>query len=84
MRSLRFRLPALFLAGIVVAGVVTALVATRFFQEQTREDTLAELRRQAAALADLYAEQTRGFVQGRPAPSFAAPRLERTTGATLF
>jgi signal transduction histidine kinase len=85
MRSLRFRLPALFLAGIVVAGAVTALVATRFFQEQTREDTLAELRRQAAGLADLYANQARiAFVEGRRAPRFAAPRLERTTGATLY
>jgi signal transduction histidine kinase len=85
MRSLRFRLAALFLAGIVVAGAVTALVATRFFQEQTREDTLAELRRQAAALADLYAEQARIVIlEERPAPRFAAPRLERTTGATLF
>jgi signal transduction histidine kinase len=85
VRSLRFRLAALFLAGIVVAGAVTALVATRFFQEQTREDTLSELRRQAAGLADLYADQARiGFVEGRRAPRFAAPRLERTTGAALF
>jgi signal transduction histidine kinase len=84
MRSLRFRLPALFLAGMVVAGAVTALVATRFFQEQTREDTLSDLRRQAAAIADLYADQVGGFLEGRRAPRFAAPRLERTAGATLY
>ena len=35
-RSLRFRLPALFLLGIVLAAVVATLIAVRFFQSYTR------------------------------------------------
>src|SRR5437870_1675940 len=85
MRSLRFRLPALFLAGVVIAGVVTALLALRLFQNYTHNDTLATLRRQAAGLASLYADQaTRSADQGRPAPRFAAPLLERATGTRLY
>jgi signal transduction histidine kinase len=85
MRSLRFRLPVLFLLGIVVAGLVTALVAIGFFQNQTREDTLAELRRQADGLADLYAAQAlQSAGQGRRAPRFAAERLEKATGTSLY
>ncbi len=85
MSSLRFRLPALFLAAIVVAGSVTALVAVRLFQEQAREETLGELRRQAAGLADLYADQAlQSAGEGRQAPEFAAARLERATGTTLY
>jgi len=85
IRSLRFRLPVLFLAGIILAGIVAAVTAARLFQEVTRTDSLTELRRQAAGLADLYAEQalqTAG--QGRNAPRFAAARLERATGTTLY
>ena len=85
MFSLRFKLPALFLAGIVVAALVTALLAVRLFQEKTRDDTLADLRRQAAGLADLYADSALGSAgEGRRAPRFAAARLERATGTTLF
>jgi signal transduction histidine kinase len=85
MRSLRFRLPALFLAGIVLAGIVAAVTAARLFQELTREDSVAELRRQAAGLADLYAEQAlQSAGEGRQAPRFAAARLERATGTTLY
>ena len=44
LRSLRFRLPAIFLLGMLVAALVTAAVAVRFFQDDTRSRTLAELR----------------------------------------
>ncbi len=85
MASLRFRLPALFLVGIVVAALVTAVLAVRLFQEQTREETLSDLRRQAAGLADLYADQAlRAAGEGRRPPRFAARRLERATGTTLY
>ena len=53
LRSLRFRLPAIFLLGVLVAALVTAAIAVRFFQDDTRERTLAELRRQAEGLAEL-------------------------------
>ena len=35
--SLRFRLPALFLLGIVLAAIVATLIAVRFFQSNTRD-----------------------------------------------
>ena len=44
LRSLRFQLPAIFLLGVLVAALVTAAIAVRFFQEDTRARTLAELR----------------------------------------
>ena len=70
---------------MVVAATVTALLAMRLFQEVTREDSLGELRRQAAGLADLYANQAlHSTRRGSDAPVFAAPRLERATGTTLF
>ena len=85
MRSLRFRLPALFLAGIVVAGIVTALLAIRLFQDYAEDDTLSDLRRQAAGLAELYAKQADISVgEGSQAPEFAAPLLERATDARLY
>src|ERR687884_473717 len=40
--SLRFRLPALFLLGIVLAGIVATAISIRFFQNYTRARALAE------------------------------------------
>jgi signal transduction histidine kinase len=54
LRSLRFRLPALFLLGIVLAGVVATLIAVRFFQSYTRTNAAAELRRESAGIVQLY------------------------------
>ena len=85
LRSLRFRLPAIFLLGVLVAALVTAAIAVRFFQEDTRERTLAELRRQAQGLAELYELQaTTGIDEGRRAPRFAPPSLEEATGSRLY
>ncbi len=44
MKSLRFRLPALFLAGIALSGLVTSLIALRLFQDYTGTETRRELR----------------------------------------
>ena len=44
LSSLRFRLPALFLLGIVLAAVVATLVAVHFFQNNTRSHAATELR----------------------------------------
>jgi signal transduction histidine kinase len=85
LQSLRLRLPAVFLAGIVVAAIVTAIIAVRLFQDYTHDDTLSNLRRQAAGLAELYAkqaDQTAG--SGAEAPTFAAPLLERASDARLY
>jgi signal transduction histidine kinase len=56
-RSLRFRLPALFLLGIVLAGLVATLIAVRFFQSNTRSHAAAELRAESAGIVQLYERQ---------------------------
>jgi signal transduction histidine kinase len=85
MRSLRFRLPAIFLLGVVLAGLVASVIAIRLFQNYTEDQTIDELRRQAQGLAALYAAQAVQSVdEGTAAPRFAAPRLEQATGARLY
>jgi len=56
-RSLRFQLPALFLLGIVLSGVVATLIAVRFFQSYTRSHAASELRQESAGLVHLYETQ---------------------------
>ena len=85
LRSLRFRLPALFLAAIALAFVVASLIALRLFQEHTRAETLNDLRREASGLAQLYAETAlRTSDEDRAAPVFAAEKLEAATGNRIF
>ncbi len=85
MRSLRFRLPALFLGGVLVAALVTAVLAARLFQDYTRDRAFSELRRQATGLARLYEEQAKTSIdEGRDAPRFAPPLLERSTGSRIY
>jgi two-component system OmpR family sensor kinase len=85
LRSLRFRLPALFLLGVAIAGIVAALIALRLFQDYTREETLRDLRQEAAGLAQLYAESAlRAADEGEKAPDFAASKLEAASGNTLY
>ena len=85
MHSLRFRIPAIFLFGVLVAGAVTALFAIRLFQDDVADRTLAELRRQAAGLASLYQEQAiRSVDEAKQAPGFAAPLLEDATGSRIY
>lgn len=85
MRSLRFRLPALFLVGVVLAGLVTSVIAVSLFRNYSEDQTVAALRRQAKGLAALYAEQAVQSVdEGASAPKFAAPKLEQVAGAELY
>ncbi len=85
LRSLRFRLPAIFLLGVLVAALVTAAIAVRFFQEDTRDRTRSELERQAEGLAQLYTLQaTTSVDESRRAPRFAPPLLEQATGSQLY
>jgi len=85
VRSLRFRLPALFFLGVLVAGLVTAVLALRLFQDYAHDRTQNELRRQAAGLADLYADQAvAGVDENRRSPRFAARLLERATGSRIY
>ena len=69
LRSLRFRLPALFLAGIALAGLVTSLIALRLFQDYTRERDAERAAREAGGLAQLYAEPpSRALDEDKAAP----------------
>jgi signal transduction histidine kinase len=85
LRSLRFKLPAIFFAGVLVAALVTVAIAIRVFQDDTRSRTLAELERQAQGLAELYRLQANASIdQTGPAPRFAPPVLEEATGSEIF
>ena len=55
--SLRFRLPALFLLGVVLAGVVATVISIRFFQSYTRTRAIAELKSESIGIVQLYASQ---------------------------
>ncbi len=83
--SLRVRLPALFLLGILLSGLLSAGIALRLFQGYTREQSLEELQREAAGLSQLYADAAlRAADEGAAAPDFAAEKLELATGDRLF
>src|SRR2546423_7359006 len=55
--SLRFRLPALFLLGILLAGLIASLISIRFFQSYTRARAIDELRSESVGIVQLYAQQ---------------------------
>jgi signal transduction histidine kinase len=88
--SLRVRLPLLFLAGIVLSGVVTTTISIRLFQDFAHDQTLAELKQQANGISRLYSNAvsdtfgaaTKG--QSRRAPRFARESLELATGDLIF
>src|SRR5215218_8723886 len=81
LRSLRFQLPALFLLGVVVAGLVSAGIALRLFREyaqtRAREQAYAELGREARGLTELYARQA-GL------KLLSAKKLELATGDRIY
>jgi two-component system OmpR family sensor kinase len=83
--TLRFRLTALFLAAVVVFGLVSIALAVRLFQDVTRSQSVQEIEREARGLAALYAQSAlRSTDQGAKAPQFAAKTLERATGDRLY
>jgi two-component system OmpR family sensor kinase len=83
--SLRFRLPALFLLGIVIAGLVAAVISLRLFQTYTHGQSVDELRREASGLSQLYADAAlRAADEGSDAIDFAASKLELATGDRIF
>jgi two-component system sensor histidine kinase BaeS len=55
--SLRFRLPALFLLGIVLAATVATLIAVRFFQSNTRTHAATSLRAESVGIVQLYEQK---------------------------
>jgi len=85
MSSLRFRLPALFLLGIVIAGIVAAAISVQLFQGYTRNQSYEELGREAVGIARLYGSAAlRAAEEGTPAPDFAPQALELATGDQLY
>ena len=83
--TLRFRLTALFLLVVLVFGLVSIALAVRLFQDATRTEAIRELEREAAGLADLYAQAAlRSSDEGTKAPAFAARNLELATGDELY
>jgi signal transduction histidine kinase len=83
-RSLQFRLPAFFLAGIVVAGVVAAAIAVRLFQNYAHAQSLSDLRREARGLSRLYEQEAGKKIEPGQARFFAPRRLEKATGDQLY
>ena len=77
LRSLRFRLPAIFLAGVLLSGLVASLIAVRLFQGHAEQQTLDELKREATGLAQLYSRQA-GSVP------LSHKDIELATGDKLF
>jgi signal transduction histidine kinase len=85
LSSLRFRLPALFLLGIVLAGIVAAAISVQLFQGYTRNQSYEELGREARGIARLYGDAAlRAAEEGTPAPDFAPQALELATGDQLY
>ena len=81
--SLRVRLPLVFLAGIVLAGVITTLIAVRLFQSFAHDQALTGLKREAHGIAGLYSDAihasygTTRKSTDRCRRQFAAKNLER-------
>ena len=83
--TLRFRLTALFLAAVLVFGLVSIGLAVRLFQDVTRSQSVAEIKREARGIAALYAQSAlQSSDQGAKAPAFAARPLQLATGDRLF
>ena len=83
--SLRFRLPALFLVGIVVSGVIAAAIALALFQNYAHKQLLIKLRREADGLTQLYEKQAIAYNDtGTQTLRFAPAQLERATGDKIF
>jgi signal transduction histidine kinase len=84
VRSLRFRIPAIFLVGVLVAGAVTAVFAIRLFQDYTQDRAEAEIGRQAAGLAQLYEDSLHAPDEEGRTPGFAPSVLEDATGSRIY
>ena len=92
--SLRVRLPLVFLAGIVLAAVVTTLISVRLFQDFSRDQALTKLKREGHGIAQLYSDavtaaygnvdKKTGKPNDQKPPTFDAPNLERATGNKIY
>jgi two-component system, OmpR family, sensor kinase len=78
-RSLRFRLPAIFVAGMALAVLVATVVALRLFQDYARDQSLRELNREATGLSRLFTQEA-GSLEIPYGPAL----LELTTGDRIY
>ena len=78
-RSLRFQLPALFFAGIILAGLVSAAIAFQLLESYTVGRARSDLRREAAGLTRLYVAVASG--SNEPVPQ---SQLEAATGDRIY
>src|SRR5262245_17476002 len=84
-RSLRFRLPALFLLAVLLASLLSTAIALQLFRDYNESQTRAELRREASGMAQFYADAAlRAADEGAAAPDFAASKIELATGDHVF
>jgi signal transduction histidine kinase len=85
LSSLRFRLPALFLVGIGVSGLIATAIALALFQNYARQQLYTKLRREANGLTQLYERQAIAANDtGAKTLSFAPAQLEKATGDKIF
>jgi signal transduction histidine kinase len=91
--SLRVRLPLVLLAGIILAGLVTTLIAVQLFRDFSHDQALAKLSREANGIAHLYAKSVNESYarkngkksSDRRAPAkVTAQSLELATGDKIF
>jgi two-component system sensor histidine kinase BaeS len=78
-RSLRFQLPALFFAGVIVFALVATAISFRLLQSYTIDRARADLRREAAGLTRLYQEQATSSND-----PISTHELEDATGDRIF
>ena len=79
LRSLRFRLPAFFLASIVLSGLVAAAIAFRLLDSYTLSRAQADLKRESTGLTELYAYWT-----ARSNLPLPGKQLSRASGDHLY
>jgi signal transduction histidine kinase len=90
LSSLRVRLPLFFMAGILVAALVTTAIVVQLFRSFAHDQTVAELQREANGIAQLYSNainadfNTSVKRESRRAPTFARVSLERATGDKIY
>src|ERR1700722_13141661 len=91
--SLRVRLPLIFLAGLLLAGLVTTAISVQLFDQFAGDQTVSQLTRESNGIAELYAESIsdaygqknlQGKSTDRLPPKFAAQSLERATGDRIY
>jgi signal transduction histidine kinase len=82
-RSLRFKVPALFLAAIVLAGLVSTAVAVSvshsYAKSTLRKETFKQLGDEARGITQIYADRSKKL--GCPPPSH---ELEQASGDQVF